>query len=200
MQQLSCTASVEAAFFCYKPSQKRRLPCPLLAHRQSPCSMCREAAVACTQCRERWDTGSCAPCQIILTCKVRRWAGNVAVERDEWNRMCQVEGVGFNSSVDGLEEGGDRKTIQLVNDTKFRESTEDKNIFQEDCKIMGWQERKTSLETLTRNQGNTGTHGENLQKNWYQERRGDMRNDEAVMLLTWWVWKLQMKVKYFFPK
>lgn len=51
--------------------------------------------------------------------------------------MCQVEGVGFNSSVDGLEEGGDRKTIQLVNGTKFRESTEDKNIFQEDCKIMG---------------------------------------------------------------
>lgn len=51
----------------------------------------------------------------------------------------------FNSSTDSLEEGGDRKTIQFANDTKFRESTEDKNIFQEVCKIMGWQERKTKL-------------------------------------------------------
>lgn len=51
--------------------------------------------------------------------------------------MCQGEGDEFNSSANGLEEGGETKAIQFVNDTKFGESTRDKNIFQEDCKIMG---------------------------------------------------------------
>lgn len=76
---------------------------------------------------------------------MRKWAGNLAISRAEWNSACQDEGDEFNSSVNGLGEGGDSKTIQFVNDTKFGGSTEDRNIFHEDYKTMGWQERKIQL-------------------------------------------------------
>lgn len=51
--------------------------------------------------------------------------------------MCRDEGDEVNSSVNGLEEGGETKAIQFVNDAKYGESTRDNNIIQEDCKIIG---------------------------------------------------------------
>lgn len=52
--------------------------------------------------------------------------------------MCQDEGDECNSSANGLEEGRETKAIQFVNNVKYGESTRDKNIFQEDRKIVAF--------------------------------------------------------------
>lgn len=51
--------------------------------------------------------------------------------------MCQDDGDELNTSANGLEEGGETKAIRCVDDTKYGESTRGRNIFQEDCEIMG---------------------------------------------------------------
>lgn len=112
--------------------------------------------------------------------------------------MCQDEGEEFNSSANGLEEGGETTAFQFVNDTKYRKSTGDKNIFQEDSKIMGWQDRQIQPRNYkAAEQQNTkdiqGLVVKNLGKKWYQKgMEEDAENDVTTRLLALWVWKLQI--------
>lgn len=124
----------------------------------------------------------------------------MAINRAEWNSARQDEGDDFNTSVNGLEEGGDSKTIQSVNVTKFGESTGDKSVFQENCKIMGWQERKIQLRNCKVIYQNNKTPKKYRALWWKTWKKIDTRRDgeeagnsETVRLLTSWVWKLQIK-------
>lgn len=78
---LSVAVAIKSHSYCriilpwYKLRDADCLPCSL-PPQQTPCSTCRQAAVTCSQSIERWDAGWCGLCQTILTCKVRRWAGN----------------------------------------------------------------------------------------------------------------------------